>query len=206
MCFGTSLVSAKDPSQDTPLPPVSPKALVTVGTMTGTGSGTIFAVRGDTAYILTAEHVVYPYGEKDKTVWVIHGRKRVEATIHATDGPVDIAVISVKGLEKPEAIKFAEKEFEQGDTQFHFGRATGPQEGKVLGFHDFKLRGRTAYSDVLSVPGDSGALTCNVRGELVNLHIGRVYKDKKSIDRDPGHGIGVNLEQIKKFTAPYMKD
>lgn len=205
LLFTVSFTCGKDPSQETPLPPVSAKALVTVGTKSGTGSGTIFSVQGDKSYILTAEHVVHPYGQKGLTVWVIHGRKRVAAEILATDAVTDIAVVRVEGLANPEAVKFAEKEFVEGDTVFHYGRATGPQEGKVVAFENFTERGRTARCDIISTPGDSGALKCNTKGELVNMHTGRMWDDDKLIDTTPGHGIGANLERIKKFTAPYRK-
>ena len=195
----TSYVSAEEP----PLPPVSPKSLVSIGTMSGMASGTIVSVKDDSAYILTAEHVVYPNGDKTKKILVIHGRKRAEGEVLKSDAVIDIAVVRVKGLDKPEPIKFAEKGSAEGDTIFHYGRATGPQDGKVLKFSMFVNRGRTALSDIISVCGDSSALTCNTKGELVGMHIGRTWDDAKDIETKPGYGIDVNLEIIKKFTAAY---
>ena len=166
------------------------KATVGIGTNGGMGTGTVVARDGKLAYILTNKHVI---SSSDKRIWVIHDRKRYEAKFVKADPNVDLA-LAVLELDI-EPVQLADREPKEGEFVKHFGRATGPQEGKMTGWTNFATSdGVVMDSDIFSVAGDSGSGMFNADGKLVAVHYGR----KGDPDGDTV-ALGVRLTRIREF-------
>lgn len=184
------------------LPPINEKACVGVGTSGGMGSGTIVGKTGDTFYVLTAAHVVKDPGRSDIYVIQRHTRKPKTGKVVKIDTVVDIALVEVNGLDG-EPIPIAKNNIELGEYVAHYGKATGPQEGKVASFANYVPAGKTANTDYFSTPGDSGAGVFNKAGELVGVHYARTahpgvaYEDQK--------GLVARLDHVRTMTNGYVK-
>lgn len=172
------------------------KSCVSVVTIHGAGSGTVVAKDGETRYVLTNKHVV---SATDKKVWVIYDRKRYDAKFIKAHPDVDLALVSVQIDAEP--VVLAATEPKEGDEIKHFGKATGPQEGKVTGWTNFQSSdGVVMDSSVFSVPGDSGAGLFNSKGQLVSVHYGR-----KGPPEGETVAISVRLSNVRAFLKEYAK-
>lgn len=189
-------------AEENPLPPVNEKACVIVSTPGGSGSGTIVGKTGATYYVVTAAHVVDDPQSKELFVLQRHVRKPKSATVVRKDDVVDIALVRVEGLDG-EPVKIATEELKEGDYVAHFGKATGPQDGKVAHFTNYVATGKTANLAYFSTPGDSGAGVFNKAGELVGVHYART--NHPNVKYENQTSLASRLDYVKKITKDYVK-
>lgn len=175
--------------QPSPLP-----STVCVLSNDGAGSGTVVARQGDTALILTNQHVV----DGAKKLWIVQrGKPKVKATLLA-EAPkgTDLALVTAE-IPNP-AVAIADREPKAKDRINHFGHATGPQKGHMVGWANY-TDGRAMISDIFSIVGDSGAGLFNADNELVGVHWGRSAESKQKWDDDETLENSVPLDAVKKF-------
>jgi serine protease Do len=151
----------------------------------GEGSGVILDVKGDTAYVLTNNHVA---GGADKiVVTLFDGRLIEDAEVVGTDPRTDLAVLKIKsdGLV---GAKWADSEsLDKGDIVLAFGAPFGyvgsMTQGIVSGVNrttdrisgPFEQRDPNRYeayiqTDCAINPGNSGGPLVNLRGEVVGIN------------------------------------
>lgn len=146
------------------------------------GSGTVLP--GNT--VLTARHVL----DRPKKVWVIKDGKLVAGSNPVLSMTDDIAKFTcVTGID-PAVIGTVSPS--KNDRVVHFGKSTGKSTGCILPYirilEDNTLIQR---SDMLCVPGDSGAGVFNDRSELIAV--------LTSVDWEHKEQLGVPLSVIKEF-------
>lgn len=177
--------------QPSPVP-----SAVCVLTNDGAGSGTVTARKGKLALIITNHHVV----DGAKRIWIVQrGKTKVPATLLATAPKgTDLALVTAE-IDNP-AVALAAAEPTAKDKITHYGHATGPQKGQVVGLINY-TDGRAMTSDVFSIVGDSGAGLFNKNNELVGVHWGRSAESKEKLENDESLENSVPLDTIKKFLA-----
>ncbi len=205
LCVSFLLIVAAPAKDRKPIGTVSPIAIfgpqasaVRVGTTRGMGSGTVIGRKGKNALILTNEHVV-PNGYRK--IYVITGGQRYDGAFVATYHDADLALITA---EVPNAaVPIATKDLEKGQTVRHFGGATGPQKGKVIGQTDWVINGQVnpaIDSDIFSIVGDSGSGIFNDDDELVGVH----YQRKGDPEKEDTIANYVRNDHVRAFTQPYL--
>lgn len=151
----------------------------------GSGSGFVYKIEGDSAYIITNHHVVE--GGNKWTV-VTSTDDEIEGTVLGSDEYVDIAVIKVKKQSYFEAVKTLEKDkkVNLGDTVFTIGAPVGYEyrgtvtNGIVSGLNrlvEVSVGGTSQGDYVMEViqtntavnPGNSGGPLFNSNGEVVGV-------------------------------------
>jgi serine protease Do len=151
----------------------------------GEGSGVILDVNGDTAFILTNNHVA---GGADKIlVTLSDGRQIEDAEIVGTDPRTDLAVLKIKS-ENLVGAKWADSDkLDKGDIVLAFGAPFGyvgsMTQGIVSGTNrttdrisgPFDQRDPNRYeayiqTDCAINPGNSGGPLVNLNGEVVGIN------------------------------------
>jgi S1-C subfamily serine protease len=156
----------------------------------------VIARRGESALILTNKHVA-PDAAR---VWVVaadrdgHKRRYDAKFLAANAGEADLALV-VADLPTP-AVRLAARGPADGDLLRHFGKATGPQEGKVVRRLTYATPERLVgvQTATLSVVGDSGAGMVNARGELCGVLWGSEVKEAEN-----------SLSCPVEFVRPFLK-
>src|SRR3954470_5403912 len=145
----------------------------------GTGSGVIMETRGDTAYILTNNHVAG--GAAEIQVTLADGRTLENATVVGTDAKTDLAVVKVEA-EHVVAAKWGNSdELQKGDWIMAFGSPFGYVGSMTHGIVSALNRtgvgilGQNGYENFIQVdapinPGNSGGPLVNVQGEVVGIN------------------------------------
>lgn len=166
------------------------------------GSGTVIAKNDDSYYVLTNKHVV---SAMDKRVYVLYKGKRYNAQFVKSHTDVDLTLVLVKFDVDAPVVILAESEPKEGDYVKHYGKATGFQEGKMIGWTNFATSdGMSMNSKIFSVPGDSGSGMFNKDGQLVAVH----YARKGPVDdpdADDNCAIAVRLSKVKELVKEFVK-
>lgn len=203
LSIATIPVAAQDSRVGTKqtLPQGVAASCVRVGTNNGMGSGTVIARKGKLALILTNSHVV-PDGTKK--IYVITGGERYSGTYVASLHPHDADLALVTAEIPNPAAAIAAEAAPEGTKIRHYGGATGPQKGKIVGHTNWVFNGRTnpsIKSDIFSIVGDSGSAYFNEDDEIVGVHNAREGDPEK----EETAANAVRLDQVRKFTGPYLK-
>ncbi len=174
---------------------------VRVGTNNGMGSGTVIGRKGKTALILTNAHVI-PNG--DRKIYIISGGERFPGTWVASldEDDADLALVTAE-IPNPAAVIAAESA-PKGTKIRHYGGATGPQKGQIIGETNWIRKGvvnPSIKADLFSIVGDSGSAYFNDGDEIVGVHNAREGDPEK----DETMANGVRLDQVRKFTAARLK-
>lgn len=151
----------------------------------GSGSGFIYKIEGDYAYIMTNHHVI---DGGNKWIIITSTDEEIEGTVLGSDEYVDIAVIKVKKQSYMEAvtIKSAETKVNLGDTVFTIGAPVGYEyrgtvtNGIISGLNrlvEVAVKSSSQGDYVMEViqtntavnPGNSGGPLFNANGEVVGV-------------------------------------
>ncbi len=153
------------------LNPAFVKVAYELGDRGDAGTGTIVAVRGDKAYVLTCWHTFRDYWPRGKAFVYVRG-KRVEAAILKVDRLWDLVILGIPSPGIP-AVRIAETLPRRGDSLWSFGLRTGTLHGRLEKWY---APNKTAPDDMLGLtgarctqPGDSGGAIINARGRLVGV-------------------------------------
>ncbi|MBM7609474.1 serine protease Do [Lysinibacillus composti] len=151
----------------------------------GSGSGVIYKIEGDTAFVVTNNHVVE--GAKQLEVTLNDGTKK-EAKLVGSDIWTDLAVVAIDSESIKTVAKFGNSDvLKQGETviaignplglEFYGSVTTGVISGKDRsvpvdlnsdGTEDWQTE--VLQTDAAINPGNSGGALINIAGELVGIN------------------------------------
>ena len=151
----------------------------------GSGSGFIYKIEGDYAYVMTNHHVV---DGGNKWTVITSTDEEIEGTVLGSDEYVDIAVIKIKKKDYMEAATIQSKDTKVnlGDTVFTIGAPVGYEyrgtvtNGIVSGLNrlvEVSVKNSTQDDYVMEViqtntavnPGNSGGPLFNTNGEVIGV-------------------------------------
>ncbi|MGE7842826.1 S1C family serine protease [Lysinibacillus sp. NPDC093712] len=157
----------------------------TQDTETGSGSGVIYKIEGDKAFIVTNNHVIE--GAKQLEVTMQDGSKE-EAQLVGSDVWTDLAVISISSKNVKTVATFGNSDvLKQGETviaignplglEFYGSVTTGVVSGKdrsvpvdLNGDKVADWQQEVLQTDAAINPGNSGGALVNLAGELVGIN------------------------------------
>ena len=145
----------------------------------GTGSGVIMEVDGDTAYILTNNHVAG--GAQEMLVTLADGRRIDNAKLVGADPKTDLAVVKIKTDHVISAHWGDSSTLQKGDWVLAFGSPFGYVGSMTHGIisaldrTDVGILGQSGYEDFIQVdapinPGNSGGPLVNLHGDVVGIN------------------------------------
>jgi serine protease Do len=146
----------------------------------GTGSGVIIEAEGDTAFVVTNNHVASNATEMEITLW--DGRIIKNAKLIGTDPKSDMAVIKIQADRLIPAKWGDSSSLEKGDIIMAFGSPFGYVGSMTHGIVSAINRDRVgiihgdfAYENFIQVdapinPGNSGGPLVNLKGEVVGIN------------------------------------
>ncbi|MCU7558289.1 S1C family serine protease [Macrococcus capreoli] len=182
-------------------------------TPAGTGSGVIYQVTNDEAFIVTNNHVVE--GAKDLKVRLSNG-KTVDGQLIGKDALTDIAVLKIKGQYNIKPIAFADSsKIRVGDTVYAIGNPLGIElsgsvtEGIVSAKErTMKVETSAGESSVKAIqtdaainPGNSGGALINNQGQLIGINTLKIASDKVE-----GLGFAIPSNDTKVLIEKLVKD
>ena len=161
-------------------------------TEAGSGSGVIYKIEGDQAFIISNYHVVE--GAKQLEVTLADGSKE-EATLIGGDIWTDLAVVAISSEKIKTVIKFGDSDaLKQGETVIAIGNplgldfygsvTTGVISGKERavpvdlnndGYEDWETE--VLQTDAAINPGNSGGALINIAGDLIGINSMKISED-----------------------------
>lgn len=179
----------------------------------GTGSGVIYQVNNDHAYIVTNNHVVE--GASQIKVKLANG-KTVDADLVGKDALTDIAVLKINGQFNIKPMVFSNSNnIHTGDTVYAIGNPLGLEfSGSVTqGIISAKERDMTVktsagaskvkaiQTDAAINPGNSGGALINTNGELIGLNSMKI-----ALTEVEGIGFAIPSNDVKTIIEQLVKD
>lgn len=178
----------------------------------GIGSGVIYQINNDSAYIVTNNHVID--GASQIKVQ-LHNGKQVEAKLVGTDAVSDIAVLKIDSQKGIKAMKFANSsKVQTGDSVFAMGNPLGLEFANSVTSGIISANERTIESNTTSGgtkvnvlqtdaainPGNSGGALVDVNGNLVGINSMKIAADQvEGIGfAIPSNEVRVTIEQLVK--------
>ena len=158
----------------------------------GSGSGVIYKVDNDLAYVITNYHVVE--GAKQLEVTLADGTKE-EAKLVGSDIWTDLAVVSISSEKVETVAKFGDSDvLKQGESVIAIGNPLGldfygsvttgvisgtdrsvPVDLNADGNEDWEVE--VLQTDAAINPGNSGGALINITGELVGINSMKIAQD-----------------------------
>ncbi|MFP3916541.1 trypsin-like peptidase domain-containing protein [Lysinibacillus telephonicus] len=158
----------------------------------GSGSGVIYKVDGDKAYVVTNYHVVE--GAKQLEVTLADGSKE-EAQLVGSDIWTDLAVVSISSEKVDTVAKFGDSDvLKQGESVIAIGNPLGldfygsvttgvisgtdravPVDLNSDGYEDWETE--VLQTDAAINPGNSGGALINIAGELIGINSMKIAQD-----------------------------
>lgn len=158
----------------------------------GSGSGVIYKVDGDKAYVVTNYHVVE--GAKQLEVTLADGSKE-EAQLVGSDIWTDLAVVSISSEKVDTVAKFGDSDvLKQGESVIAIGNPLGlnfygsvttgvisgtdravPVDLNSDGYEDWETE--VLQTDAAINPGNSGGALVNIAGELIGINSMKIAQD-----------------------------
>ncbi|PYF07864.1 S1C family serine protease [Ureibacillus chungkukjangi] len=158
----------------------------------GSGSGVIYKVENELAYIITNYHVIE--GAKQLEVTLTDGSKE-EAKLVGSDIWTDLAVISISSEKVETVAKFGDSDvLKQGESVIAIGNPLGldfygsvttgvisgtdravPVDLNADGNEDWEVE--VLQTDAAINPGNSGGALINIAGELVGINSMKIAQD-----------------------------
>lgn len=190
----------------------------------GTGSGVVYKIEGDTAYIVTNNHVV---DGADKLQIITAEGDTVDAELVGTDVFTDLAVLKVSSEKLKTAITFADSDqLKVGSLAIAIGSPLGSEfsssvtQGIVSGTDrvvpfDMNDDGEDDWemnliqTDAAINPGNSGGALINKNGELIGINSSKLSSTEIegmgfAIPSNDVQNIISQLEENGKVTRPVL--
>ena len=178
----------------------------------GIGSGVIYQINNNSAYIVTNNHVID--GASQIKVQ-LHNGKQVEAKLVGTDAVSDIAVLKIDSQKGIKAMKFANSsKVQTGDSVFAMGNPLGLEFANSVTSGIISANERTIESNTTSGgtkvnvlqtdaainPGNSGGALVDINGNLVGINSMKIAADQvEGIGfAIPSNEVRVTIEQLVK--------
>lgn len=180
----------------------------------GSGSGVIYKKSGNTAYIVTNNHVVN--GAKKLAVILSDGTN-VNAELVGTDVWTDLAVLKISGDNVTTTMDFANSDdIAVGETAFAIGSpldvnlSNTVTKGIVSAVNrqipmDVDGDGTTDWNqtviqtDAAINPGNSGGALINNEGKLIGINESKIAKATENVSAE-GIGFGIPSNEVKLIT------
>jgi len=177
----------------------------------GTGSGVIYKADGDTAYVVTNQHVV---AGADTVEVVLYDGRRVEAEIIGGDLFTDIAVLQMDVEPVEQVIEIgSSSDLRAGEPAIAIGNPLGHMfsstvtEGVISGTErtipqDFDQNGvadwqaEVIQTDAAINPGNSGGALININGQLIGINSMKVSEDAVE-----GIGFAIPIDRVIPIIA-----
>ena len=184
-----------------------------------TGSGVIYKKTGNTAYVVTNNHVVK--GAKKLAVILSDGTN-VSAEVVGTDVWTDFAVLKINGDNVTTTMDFANSDdIAVGETAFAIGSplalsfSNTVTNGIVSAVHrqipmDVDGDGTVDWNqtviqtDAAINPGNSGGALINNEGKLIGINESKIAKATSSVSAE-GIGFGIPSNEVKLITEQLEK-
>lgn len=199
---GNSRKSGSDSSNSSELKPAS------------SGSGVIYKKTGNTAYVVTNNHVVN--GAKKLSVILSDGTN-VNAEVVGTDVWTDLAVLKIKGDNVTTTMDFADSDkIAVGETAFAIGSPLDvnlsntvtkgivsavnrqiPMDVDGDGKNDWNQT--VIQTDAAINPGNSGGALINNEGKLIGINESKIAKATENVSAE-GIGFGIPSNEVKIIT------
>ena len=199
---GNSRKSGSDSSNSSELKPAS------------SGSGVIYKKSGNTAYVVTNNHVVN--GAKKLSVILSDGTN-VNAEVVGTDVWTDLAVLKIKGDNVTTTMDFADSDkIAVGETAFAIGSPLDvnlsntvtkgivsavnrqiPMDVDGDGKNDWNQT--VIQTDAAINPGNSGGALINNEGKLIGINESKIAKATANVSAE-GIGFGIPSNEVKIIT------
>ncbi len=158
----------------------------------GSGSGVIYKIEGDKAFVVTNYHVVE--GAKQLEVTLADGSKE-EAELVGSDIWTDLAVVSISSKKVDTVAKFGDSDvLKQGESVIAIGNPLGldfygsvttgvisgtdravPVDLNADGYEDWETE--VLQTDAAINPGNSGGALINIAGELIGINSMKIAQD-----------------------------
>ncbi|MGX7099005.1 S1C family serine protease [Globicatella sanguinis] len=190
----------------------------------GTGSGVVYKIEGDTAYIVTNNHVV---DGADKLQIITAEGETVDAELVGTDVFTDLAVLKVSSEKLKTAITFADSDqLKVGSLAIAIGSPLGSEfsssvtQGIVSGTDrvvpfDMNDDGEDDWemnliqTDAAINPGNSGGALINKNGELIGINSSKLSSTEIegmgfAIPSNDVQNVISQLEENGKVTRPVL--
>ena len=178
----------------------------------GIGSGVIYQISNNSAYIVTNNHVIS--GASEIKVQ-IHSGKQVKAKLIGKDAVSDIAVLKIDNTKGIKSIKFANSsKVQTGDSVFAMGNPLGLEFANSVTSGIISANERTIESNTTSGgtkvnvlqtdaainPGNSGGALVDINGNLVGINSMKIAADQvEGIGfAIPSNEVKVTIEQLVK--------
>ena len=199
---GNSRRSGSDSSDSSELKPAS------------SGSGVIYKKSGNTAYVVTNNHVVN--GAKKLSVILSDGTN-VNAEVVGTDVWTDLAVLKISGDNVTTTMDFADSDkIAVGETAFAIGSPLDvnlsntvtkgivsavnrqiPMDVDGDGKNDWNQT--VIQTDAAINPGNSGGALINNEGKLIGINESKIAKATSNVSAE-GIGFGIPSNEVKLIT------
>ncbi|PNZ69650.1 serine protease [Staphylococcus croceilyticus] len=178
----------------------------------GVGSGVIYQINDNSAYIVTNNHVIS--GASEIKVQ-LHSGKQVEAKLIGKDAVSDIAVLKIDKVGGIKSMKFANSsKVQTGDSVFAMGNPLGLEFANSVTSGIISANERTIESSTTSGgtkvnvlqtdaainPGNSGGALVDVNGNLVGINSMKIAAEQvEGIGfAIPSNEVKVTIEQLVK--------
>ena len=178
------------------------------------GSGVIYKKVGNTAYIVTNNHVVS--GAKKLSV-ILSGGTNVNAEVVGTDVWTDLAVLKISGDNVATTMDFADSDkIAVGETAFAIGSPLDvnlsntvtkgivsavnrqiPMDVDGDGKNDWNQT--VIQTDAAINPGNSGGALINNEGKLIGINESKIAKATANVSAE-GIGFGIPSNEVKIIT------
>ncbi|KGX93702.1 serine protease [Pontibacillus halophilus JSM 076056 = DSM 19796] len=194
------------------------------GTQQQTGSGVIYKLDGDTAYVVTNNHVIE--GADEIELSLMDGT-RVEAELLGGDQFTDLAVLSANAANIEKAIEIGDSsQVKVGEPAIAIGNPLGlqfagsvtkgiisgkqraiPQDFNGDGLADWQAE--VMQTDAAINPGNSGGALVNIEGQLIGINSMKIAQSSVegiglAIPINQAMPIIEDIEQDGEVTRPYM--
>lgn len=180
----------------------------------GSGSGVIYKKVGNTAYIVTNNHVVE--GAKQLEVTLSNGKK-LPAKLVGTDQWLDLAVIQIDGTDITKVATLGDSDkVRAGDTAIAIGSPLGFAGSVTEGIISSKDReipvdingdgkpdwqAQVIQTDASINPGNSGGALLNVNGEVIGINSSKIAQQAVE-----GIGFAIPINVVKPTLDALEKD
>ncbi|MBO0927907.1 serine protease [Staphylococcus sp. 30400_3112M30941] len=178
----------------------------------GVGSGVIYQINNNSAYIVTNNHVID--GASEIKVQ-LHNKKQVKARLVGKDAVTDIAVLKIENTKGIKAIQFANSsKVQTGDSVFAMGNPLGLQFANSVTSGIISASERTIdaettggntkvsvlQTDAAINPGNSGGALVDINGNLVGINSMKIAATQvEGIGfAIPSNEVKVTIEQLVK--------
>lgn len=194
------------------------------GIEAGTGSGVIYKIEEDSAYVVTNHHVIEG---ADNVEVVLYDDTHIEAEILGSDLFTDLAVLKMDGSQVEKAIEIgSSSNVKVGEPAIAIGNPLGLMfsstvtQGVISGTErtipqDFNLDGRADWqaeviqTDAAINPGNSGGALININGQLIGINSMKINEAAVegigfAIPVDSAIPIIEELEATGTVTRPFL--